>query len=183
MSRPPQSDLLIKDEAAAVRLRTDLSGAATAPLRIIGPGLLLRRESINNQTKPKDVFLQHLGILLQQIMRTSSGNSIPYLDVKLDPYLLNIRRHPLEEIQYFIIVNSIWVAQLLGKFVNACENKNTLINKVVTTTGIFLHHVLQNDIKTSCATVSALFPWTSNFGWCSYFNREEIKKKDITMRL
>lgn len=34
-------------------------------------------------------------------------------------HLLNIRRHPLEEIQYFIIVNSIWVAQLLGKFVNA----------------------------------------------------------------
>lgn len=39
-------------------------------------------------------------------------------------HLLNIRRHPLEEIQYFIIVNSIWVAQLLGKFVNAPYQHN-----------------------------------------------------------
>lgn len=61
---------------------------------------------------------------------------------------MNISRHPLEEIQYFIIVNSIWVAQLLGKFVNACENKNTLINKVVTTTGIFLHPVLAKQYET-----------------------------------
>lgn len=52
---------------------------------------------------------------------------------------MNIRRHPLEEIQYFIIVNSIWVAQLLSKFVNACENKKTLINKGVIPTSIFLH--------------------------------------------
>lgn len=65
-------------------------------------------------------------------MQTIFREFPPYLYVKLDPYLLNIRRHPLEEIQYFIIVNSIWVAQLLGKFVNACENKNTLINKGVT---------------------------------------------------
>lgn len=59
---------------------------------------------------------------------------------------MNIRRHPLEEIQYFIIVNSIWVAQLLGKFVNACENKNTLINKGVTPTNIFFT-VLQCKIN------------------------------------
>lgn len=39
-------------------------------------------------------------------------------------HLLNIRRHPLEEIRYFIIVNSIWVAQLLGKFVNAPYQHN-----------------------------------------------------------
>lgn len=39
-------------------------------------------------------------------------------------HLLNIRRHPLEEIQYFIIVNSIWVAQLLGKFVNTPYQHN-----------------------------------------------------------
>lgn len=88
------------------------------------------------------MFLQHLGIPRQQIMRDVFGEFPPYLYVKLDPYLLNISRHPLEEIQYFIIVNSVRVAQLLGKFVNACENKNTLINKVVTTTGIFLHPVL-----------------------------------------
>lgn len=49
---------------------------------------------------------------------------------------MNIRRHPLEEIQDFIIVDSVWVAQLLGKFVNACENKKTLINKGVIPTSI-----------------------------------------------
>lgn len=68
---------------------------------------------------------------------------------------MNIRRHPLEEIQYFIIVNRIWVAQLLGKFVNACENKNTLINKGVTPTSIFLHSLqCKNAKKKSCVTLS-----------------------------
>lgn len=111
------------------------------------------------------------------------GEFPPYLYVKLDPYLLNIRRHPLEEIQNFIIVDGIRVAQLLGKFVNACENKKALINKVITTTGRLQHPVLQNKIKTGCATLSALFTLTRNFGWCSCFNREEIKKEDLMMRL
>ena len=69
---------------------------------------------------------------------------------------MNIRRHPLEEIQYFIIVNSIWVAQLLGKFVNACENKNTLINKGVTNQHIFtqFYSVKNKSNKKSCVTLS-----------------------------
>lgn len=75
---------------------------------------------------------------------------------------MNIRRHPLEEIQYFIIVNSIWVAQLLGKFVNACENKSTLINKGVTHTSMFCtqfyiadnYNNNNNDNKKSCVTSS-----------------------------
>lgn len=70
------------------------------------------------------------------------GEFPPYLYVKPDPYLLNIRRHPLEEIQNFIIVDGVRVAQLLGKFVNACENKQTLINKVITTTGCAKQAVL-----------------------------------------
>lgn len=104
---------------------------------IIGPGLLLRRESINNQTKPEDTFLQTPGNCGTANNADIFREFPPYLYVKLDPYLLNIRRDPLEEIQYFIIVNSIWVAQLLGKFVNACENKNTLINKGVTQAAYF----------------------------------------------
>lgn len=71
------------------------------------------------------------------------GELLGDLYVKVNPYLLNIRRHPLEEIQYFIIVNSIRVAQLLGKFVNACENKNALINKG----GHSDHRVLQGFAK------------------------------------
>lgn len=90
-----------------------------------------------------------MGILLEQIMQTSSGNSFLVsfppslppsfsLNVKLDPYLLNIRRDPLEEIQYFIIVNGIRVAKLLGKFVNTCENKRALIKASAAPAGISL---------------------------------------------
>lgn len=79
--------LLITHEAAAIWPRTDLSivSLARAARRLRGAvpqnnwarAALKRRESINNQTKPEDMFLQHLGILPQQIMQTSSGNSLP----------------------------------------------------------------------------------------------------------
>lgn len=58
-------------ERAARRLR------GTVPRNNWARAALKRRESINNQTKPEDMFLQHLGILPQQIMQTSSGNSLP----------------------------------------------------------------------------------------------------------
>lgn len=83
MSRPPQSGAawLITDRA--VRPRTDLSVAGLgrrcdcAGVYNWAGGRFKGGESINNQTKPEDVFLQHLGIPLQQIIQPSSGNSLP----------------------------------------------------------------------------------------------------------
>ena len=42
---------------------------------------------------------------------------------------MNIRRHPLEELQDFIIVDGVWAAQLLGEFVHAFGRKIMLIHR------------------------------------------------------
>lgn len=62
------------------------------------------------------------------------------------------------------MVNTIWVAQLLGKFVNACENRNALLNKAVmqeTSLYSFIYFCTVNNTynkKLLCNSINAEFP-------------------------